>query len=498
MRLSTFDGLNEQLWMTPSMTLRNGELERYVRMGNRMIARITGEGRDSFFPDPIGCAIVPMDGEPPWAGGLRFVLLIGGLLSLTLGAGRSRRRAREWLYIACGLLALGSAHLGCTSLGSKHQAVWQTTSAVYFHQGIAPGPVLFTRMDGSIFAERRYEPFGDDIDERIELSDGSFSVGDVDFAREPFNILNKETDPSTGWSYHGARWMAPETARWLTPDPPVKGPDPKFLAEPWSLHPYQYVNQNPVVYWDPDGAEGQDTAFIRHHGSAACRTQGTGCGSTAGRTARSSGRGDGNGVPGGQGARDSTGTQAGALAGSADGHASGAIGGVSYGEVGGATEVSLIDRSVIADLLGLGFLNDRGLIDAPMITPAEQAAIEGAEILWTIVSGAIAGVVSSLKTVGGGGYAPKKPLARDQHGRPVSKEKSGPLQTEPEGAHTQLGTRTSKKRGDTYRQGREFDADGNHVRDVDFTDHGRPKEHPNPHQHRIDPETGKRGRAEPL
>jgi hypothetical protein len=47
--------------------------------------------------------------------------------------------------------------------------------------------------------------------------------------------------------------MTPETAQWLTPDPPVKAPDPKFMADPWALHPYQYVQQNPILYWDPDG-----------------------------------------------------------------------------------------------------------------------------------------------------------------------------------------------------------------------------------------------------
>src|SRR6185436_19590575 len=75
----------------------------------------------------------------------------------------------------------------------------------------------------------------------------------VDYLLEPLNSLNKPTDPSTGWSYHGARWMAPETGRWLTPDPPVQAPDARFMARPWALHPYQYVQQNPVMYWDPDG-----------------------------------------------------------------------------------------------------------------------------------------------------------------------------------------------------------------------------------------------------
>ncbi|MFH0902372.1 MAG: RHS repeat-associated core domain-containing protein, partial [Pseudomonadota bacterium] len=73
--------------------------------------------------------------------------------------------------------------------------------------------------------------------------------------------LNKETDPDTGWSYHGARWMAPQFARWLTPDPPVKAPDPKFMTAPWDLNPYQYVRQNPVMYWDPDGHNPSDTTI---------------------------------------------------------------------------------------------------------------------------------------------------------------------------------------------------------------------------------------------
>lgn len=45
---------------------------------------------------------------------------------------------------------------------------------------------------------------------------------------------------------------------------------------------------------------------------------------------------------------------------------------------------------------------------------------------------------------------------------------------------------------------RGFGQDGRWARDIDFTDHGRPPEHPNPHQHRIDLDTGRRGPAEPL
>ena len=47
--------------------------------------------------------------------------------------------------------------------------------------------------------------------------------------------------------------------------------------------------------------------------------------------------------------------------------------------------------------------------------------------------------------------------------------------------HTQLGTKEG--RHGKYPQAREFDEKGNPVRDIDFTDHERPKNHPNPHQH---------------
>ncbi|MBI4509470.1 MAG: hypothetical protein HY698_07520, partial [Deltaproteobacteria bacterium] len=105
------------------------------------------------------------------------------------------------------------------------------------------------------------EPFGHPLDAYRELAGGGSETGAIDFGKEPLNTLNKETDPNTGWSYHGARWTASESARWLTPDPPVKGPDPKFMRMPWDLHPYQYVRQNPVAYWDPDGNSGEAVAL---------------------------------------------------------------------------------------------------------------------------------------------------------------------------------------------------------------------------------------------
>jgi hypothetical protein len=67
-------------------------------------------------------------------------------------------------------------------------------------------------------------------------------------------------------------------------------------------------------------------------------------------------------------------------------------------------------------------------------------------------------------------------LPRDKNGNPI------PDVGRP---HTQLGTKSGRN-GD-YTQAREwdYDAEGKLVpkRDIDFTDHGRPQNHPNPHQH---------------
>jgi len=95
---------------------------------------------------------------------------------------------------------------------------------------------------------------------------------------------------------------------------------------------------------------------------------------------------------------------------------------------------------------------------------------------------------------GPGGAFPDRPLPRSPSGEPIP---------DPEAAgapHTQLGSKEG--RNGRYPQAREFDADGKPVRDIDFTDHGRPDVHPNPHEHPYqDNPTGgtrQRGPSRPL
>ena len=88
---------------------------------------------------------------------------------------------------------------------------------------------------------------------------------------------------------------------------------------------------------------------------------------------------------------------------------------------------------------------------------------------------------------------PERKLPRDEGKLPKADPEAG-------GAYTQLGQKEG--RSGKYDQAREFDANGKPVRDIDFTDHGRPANHPNPHQHRYLPNpsggTPQRGPTEPM
>jgi RHS repeat-associated protein len=73
-------------------------------------------------------------------------------------------------------------------------------------------------------------------------------------------------------------------------------------------------------------------------------------------------------------------------------------------------------------------------------------------------------------------YVPDRPLPNTPDGVHVP---------DTDAPHTQLGTKEGRK--GKYPQAREFDQHGHPVRDIDFTDHERPQNHPNPHQHEHKP-----------
>jgi RHS repeat-associated protein len=217
---------SEELWFSPRLAVHDGRRDHYVIIGSRALARVSTTPSDT----PISA--LPL-----------FGLLLGGAMLL-----RSRRKQTAWV------LATTLAFGGCKDQSrAGHALALEAADALFFHQGAGPGAAVITRVDGSVFEERRYEPFGAPIDAYREPAG---VVGDVDAKAEPYNGSNGLTDATTGFSDHGARWMSPAIGTWLQPDPPAKAPHPKFLSELWDLNPYQFVRQNPVLYWDPDGRQG--------------------------------------------------------------------------------------------------------------------------------------------------------------------------------------------------------------------------------------------------
>jgi hypothetical protein len=78
-----------------------------------------------------------------------------------------------------------------------------------------------------------------------------------------------------------------------------------------------------------------------------------------------------------------------------------------------------------------------------------------------------------------GGYShTKDKLSRAKGGAP----EADPVAT---GPHTRLGKSSSSP--NAHNQAAEFDGAGKPIKEIDFTDHGAPGAHPNPHQHRINP-----------
>ena len=126
------------------------------------------------------------------------------------------------------------------------------------------------------------------------------------------------------------------------------------------------------------------------------------------------------------------------------------------------------------------------LITAVAIDKAVEQSSESAE-------GQSADDPAGAAEVKPGGAFPDRPLPRTEGGEPMP-------DPEAKGPHTQLGTKEG--RNGSYPQAREFDDKGRPVRDIDFTDHGRPGQHSNPHEHpyRENPTGGtrQRGPEQPL
>ena len=101
--------------------------------------------------------------------------------------------------------------------------------------------------------------------ERVEyLPFGEVWIEETDPATGyiPFRFTSKELDEETGLYYHGARYYEPTISRWMSADPAgfaLSNPNRSGYSIIEAANWYAYVSNNPVIYVDPTGMEGDLT-----------------------------------------------------------------------------------------------------------------------------------------------------------------------------------------------------------------------------------------------
>jgi RHS repeat-associated protein len=110
-----------------------------------------------------------------------------------------------------------------------------TSAFSYFHADGLGSIVTLTTANGSVGRQIRYDLWG-----RKETQSGSL--------RTRFGFTGEQQDLETGLVYLRARWYDPRHGIFLSRDP-YQG----TKGLPVSMHPYQYVHNNPATLVDPSG-----------------------------------------------------------------------------------------------------------------------------------------------------------------------------------------------------------------------------------------------------
>jgi len=344
-------------------------------------------------------------------------------------------------------------------------------------------PRIILDQTGTLANLKRHDylPFGEELGAGTGGRTTAMGYVSGDGVRQQFT--SKERDVETGLDYFYARYYSSKQGRFISPDEFTGGPeelfedvdphDPLFYAdtgEPQSLNKYHYALNNPLRFVDPDGHQttlgdsvkagaraAANTILNTVEGVASAFTEDNGWGGTTGPQNKA-GRAIGHGLALVQGAAE--------------------VYGGFQGMAGGGAEAIVTSPACASG--------------AGCVAPATGLTVAVGSLAVTAHGTAVlANTLHNIfnKNSNAGNYAPNRELPRDVNGKPVP---------ESQNPHTQLGTRNSRSRpGQRYTQGREFGKGGKHVKDIDFTNHGR-GDHTNPHQHKIDAATGKRLKAEPL
>ena len=135
--------------------------------------------------------------------------------------GSAMKRAMQWLATAAAAAVIASPAVAST--------------ITYYHNDLAGSPVAATNSSAQVIWRESYRPYG----ERLTKS-AAAKANDVWFT--------SRRQDSTGLVYMGARYYDAVTGRFVSTDP--KQFDETSLQ---SFNRYEYANDNPYRYVDPDG-----------------------------------------------------------------------------------------------------------------------------------------------------------------------------------------------------------------------------------------------------
>ena len=116
----------------------------------------------------------------------------------------------------------------------------QTTEVVTYYHADATGSIrMITDANGQVVERHDYMPFGEEWP--------------ASSSAERRLYVGKERDQETGFDYSGARYYAPGSGRFTSPDPLTA--DAMRIVNPQRWNRYVYAANNPLTYGDPDGLD---------------------------------------------------------------------------------------------------------------------------------------------------------------------------------------------------------------------------------------------------
>jgi RHS repeat-associated protein len=131
---------------------------------------------------------------------------------------------------------------------SDADANYEKDNTYYYHGDHLGSSNFITDKDGAQYEQYLFTPYGETWVE--EQSDSLDKIN--------FKFTSKELDEETGLYYFGARYLEPQTSRWMNTDPIYsKYLDSKVgeggIYNSINSSLYTYAGNNPLMYTDPDG-----------------------------------------------------------------------------------------------------------------------------------------------------------------------------------------------------------------------------------------------------